>query len=124
MMDGMAAVSFVDQVAMDLEQSDDPECPPVKLAVKTTANWLARQIAPIVGLQPTVKFAAFSDDDGTATITLQSRTLRRRVSFHIGEDGRTIEAICIDSAMKAWTQQVSTVDGSAACELAKWLVES
>lgn len=119
------ARAFFDRIRDHLDQdvedaADAGERAPSK-AVRETCLSLARYVARIAVLDPLLKAAAFSEDDGGIAFVLQSLVTDRRLDFRLHENGDQIKAIMIDENMKSTSVEFAPDDTDRARELTEWV---
>ena len=92
------------------------------VAASESCMRLARLIAPTVAMHPAIKRAAFSENDGSVSLVLQSLASDRRVTYRIDADGRRVNVLATDEHMQSTGLAAQLTDTSSMKERAEWVV--
>ncbi len=86
-----------------------------------TCRRIAVKIAPWLAPSSGLKWAAFGEDTGGASLVLRSELTDRRVDFTISGDGLDILAVRIDENLTARSVPLAVDDRSSLRETAAWV---
>lgn len=104
----------------DALESGDPS--PGEAAIESCMQ-LVKLIAPVAAMNPAIRRAAFSEDDGSVSFVLQSLVTDRRVSYRIDANGRSVNILAIDEQMHPSSLVALLTDTDTLKEKAEWVAQ-
>jgi len=112
----LAQSIFVERIDADL-QSDANTCSEkASLAIRNVANAIASQLHFTLG----VRYAAFVEEDGGASLVIHSKTSKRELSFEATPSGEVI-AVAVDEALRIRKHSIASDDTHRIRELIAWI---
>ncbi len=109
-------------LAENVREARDSDGIVVKERAFHTCMSLARSLAPFLISSPSLKCAAFAEDDGSMALVVQSIGSGRRLTCRVSADENAVRIIRIDERMKSEVSHMSLGDKDTPRELAEWVL--
>ena len=111
-----------DKLASDDEDASELGDTPPSEDAKAVCLVLANIISPHIVFSPGVNWGVFTEDSGGISLTMQSQKTSRRLNYRIAVDGKSIQAIQVDTDMRAKASGMEPVDKNAVREMIEWVI--